>query len=464
MNEIHQLHRFTRLNYIAFLRLIIEFDKLGATINSDTFRRIMMNKPFWDDTNVLYEFLNCINFLSVSPIDSSPKLKYHQENSISINLSKQTFFSAVENFSTSLTTSTPQVFSPVFVNTNPISFYPQHHHGTNTSKHDIKKEPELMLYPKIPSFHHPLSPTASISTLGSCETASSSMGNTAISDVPMASRSIRKYWVHPDHIMEVMLYLSHHAVLQNKEGNPSSTYPAVSEVGHPLGIKSKLAAMNPLGLHRQIVANPSQIDSTTKTQVKITTLHMDTHDLKSYAERIVGQPLNNDASNNNECFITRARWYETNDNSNDSAPFVALEQKAYHRHSTHRKQSMGHKGLGKIPQYSQNNSNNALHSSYWVQQRLWLKSKRLDSWIQSKYSCKNILSKSSCQYRTNELLIEDPQHKESISHGLMKMEKEVHGKDKLPSKFSIFTYRCRNKKKCAYSFVYYLSCLFYFLK
>ncbi|KAG2231297.1 hypothetical protein INT48_006408 [Thamnidium elegans] len=275
--------------------------------------------------------------------------------------------------------------------------------GSNTAKNmSFRKKKQV----------HPLSNSNSsctLSTMSSCETAlSTQLG------LPKHEKTIKKYWVHPDNIVEVMLFMStNKMVLQDQSNNPSSTYTAVDEVGHPQGIKSKLAAKSTQSIHH-IEANPAKEPT---GRLKVTTTYMDTVDLNDYTDRIICKPIK----------TTRVREFETINSKEEKDTYISVEQKVYYNGQQNHTYK-GYKGFGKEPQ--QNYDPSEQHD--WIQQRVWLKSKHVEQWINGDYSISNVLNKPSCQYRTDGLPTITTRDKNRMENTCLQMQNELHNQIKTP--------------------------------
>lgn len=339
---------------------------------SDLLRRLLINKPFWDHSIVLFTLANNLNIIC---IDQTPQ----QPIPVQINPSQQTFFSAVENLS---------------------------YRG--------KKE----IHPLSSSYHSSSSDTTSINT---CETALSSQ-----LELPKHERTIKKYWVHPDNIVEIMLFLSSNKlVLQDETNNPSFTYPAIDEVGHPQGVKSKLVAMSSQSIHH---VKGSLLKKEHDNRLKVTTTYMDTMDLNEYTERIIGKPIK----------TTRIRWFDQVENNKqkqqqqqeeEKDSYISLEQKVYYNGQQNHIYK-GFKGLGKEPQQNYN----PLEQHDWIQQRLWFKFKHFKPWLNGTWSISNVLDKPSCQYRADSIPTLTRHERNRMENTCLQMQDEIHNKIKSPSK------------------------------
>lgn len=314
LQDIHQLYHFSKLNYCGFLRLFMQQQRLFGSAPS--LRRLMINKPFWDNSCDLFSLAVCFNQTCIQ---------------------------------------------------------------------------------------HPIidSSSSSTTTLRSAETAH--------------ERSIKKYWVHPDHIVELMLFLStNNMVIQDHQNNPSSTFMATDEIGHPHNIKSEST-----DIHHQENKLQKKLFS---GRVKVSTVYMDSPDLNDYTEKLVGQTDTLSCTK-----TTRIRSY-------DNVPCSSIEQKIYYN-----QQQIRHKGVGKEPQHQCCGTPTALS---WVQQRVWFKHKHMQALLNGNYSISSLLSKPACQYRTDGLLTEKDIQR--MKQTCLKLQDEIHNKIKLPSKVRFVT--CTTKR------------------
>ncbi|KAI7873277.1 VTC domain-containing protein [Mucor mucedo] len=204
--------------------------------------------------------------------------------------------------------------------------------------------------------------------------------------------SVKKYWLHSDHVIELYLLLSTHG-LQIQDNNAINT--ATDEIGHPQGFKSTN------DIHPSSIVPHSG-------RLKISTTYLDSPDLNDYTDRLVGQ------SDTLSCTKSiRTRTY-------DNVPYASLEQKMYYHQQHHRKKK------GKEPECC-----GTLTTLAWIQQRVWLKQKHLASLFRAEYSLSNLLDKPSCLYRTDGLLVTEKdvcRMKQTSLH----MQEQVHHKIKIP--------------------------------
>ncbi|KAI8986380.1 VTC domain-containing protein [Pilobolus umbonatus] len=371
--DIYHLHHYIKLNYSGFMRLFIHFDRLFQARPTDALRQTITNKPFWEYSSALFDPLCDMNNIYSHSIRHNHQLSHH---------------------------SSPHLISSVNHMKEPLSI---------TTKGDTTTE--------TPSL------SSSLSTTSSCETASADL-NCSILKLPPSTIKTKKYLVHPDHITEIMLFLSDKMILQNKENNPSYTYPALDEVGTP--------TVSPYqgSFHRA----PSTSNHNTHT--KMTTIYMDTSSFDHYAERVTGQILNDNIRTDST--MSRIRWHtsiadDTTSNIGDTK-YVSLEQKVYHLHSpnpTNRRK--GHKSMGKSPQMNRKISfKKEPVCISWINHRLWLKSRRLYPWLKGKYSCLDTVSKATCQYRVNDHCTNVGEDKQRMSLNAYLLEKAVHSFKKIP--------------------------------
>ncbi|KAG1151396.1 hypothetical protein G6F38_001332 [Rhizopus arrhizus] len=200
-------------------------------------------------------------------------------------------------------------------------------------------------------------------------------------------QTIKKYWVHPDNILEIMLYLSSQAVIQSNR--PLDLYPAVSEVDLSFPSEAEDEKQDYM----------TNLDDASKTQ--ITTIHFDTPTFTSYSDRI--------ANKGSKDSMIRMRCFNDSSKDHEAPNSVAIEEKIYgHGISDvdEQLQFYTHKSLGKVPQYVQEPmfsivSEEQLNCSH-IKQRLWLKKNQASSWVQENYSFQNVLSETSSHNCTRE--------------------------------------------------------------
>lgn len=356
--DIHHLHYFAKLNYCGFLILFMQYDRLYGS--SDLLRRMLINKPFWDHSIVSFHFafqLNCL----LSPTTTQ------QEQTMTV---------------------IPTISEPFFSDT------------------------------KYRKPIHPLSVSSSTSSTSTFHSCTSYHQKEEPVELPKHCNKVKKFWVHPDHILEVMLLLSKEKmVLQDAHNNPSFTYTAVDEVGHPQGFKS----FNPASIHH--VKGGEQHNS---GKVKVTTVYMDTPNFNNYTERVEELP----AIQNDKYTTTRVRWF--NDKGEGDEGYCAVEQKSYYKQS-HHYDGKGYKGLGKKPQQQQEQEQQSEDSeSNCVQERFWLKSRHLKPWINGNHSYASTLNKPRCQFRTEGSPTLDKEDKERMGNACLQIEGDIHNKFKVP--------------------------------
>ncbi|KAI9282628.1 hypothetical protein BY458DRAFT_543757 [Sporodiniella umbellata] len=143
------------------------------------------------------------------------------------------------------------------------------------------------------------------------------------------SGPLRKYWLHPDNLLEVMLYLSWRAAIQT--GPAFLLYPATHD----------------------------ETATGTNCLQEIISVYYDTPSFKSYSERISNDPYE---------FLLRIRDY-------GQKGYVAIEQKGSGE-TLKPEKNLTHKSLGKIPQYL----SDPLFSNKQrkIDSRRWIKKESLD--------------------------------------------------------------------------------------
>lgn len=202
--------------------------------------------------------------------------------------------------------------------------------------------------------------------------------------------SVQQFWVHPDNLVEIMLHIGKYLDIQD------TTLPQAQT--------DTVTTNNPHYSHG------------------ITTLHLDTPQLTSYAERAV-------ASDNGKSHAAstalRIRWYDQEQRTASNKPVVALEEKVYCSTNTHVTASgkrrgttrRGHKSLGKSPYRPFSNDNNHsqadnfkdgapssrkskrhVGSKSYFKHRLWFKSKHMDPWLAGDWSLRHVLNKPECKH------------------------------------------------------------------
>lgn len=367
MMDIHHLHYFAKLNYCGFLILFMQYDRLHGS--SDLLRRMLINKPFWDHSIVSFHFASQLNHLISSPTVIQQEQQQEQQQMTVIPPITELFFNVnkcrkpIHPLSVSSSTSSTSTF-----------------HSCATSHHHQREEQKQV-------------------------------------ELPNHCNKVKKFWVHPDHILEVMLLLSNEKmVLQDAHHDPS--YTAINEVGHPHGLKSTSQA----GIHH--VQGGEQQNS---KRVKVTTVYMDTLNFDNYTERVEDLP----AIQNDKHTTTRVRWFD--DKGEGDEGYCAIEQKAYYKQS-HHYEGKGYKGLGKKPQQQQlqEQSNEDDSESNCIQNRFWLKSRHLKPWINGNHSYAATLNKSTCQFRTEGSPTSNTEDKERMGNACLQIEQDIHNKLKVP--------------------------------
>ncbi|KAI9493654.1 VTC domain-containing protein [Zychaea mexicana] len=211
------------------------------------------------------------------------------------------------------------------------------------------------------------------------ETASLSSANKNNSDM----LTVKQFWVHPDNLTEVMLYIA--------------KYTDLSDSHLP----------------------PAQVDTASRrsqqsNQSTITTLHLDTPNLESYNNRV-----NYSNTQQRECKTLRMRWYEEDQRDPSvSKPVVAMEEKVYRPSHSTTASSIRHKSFDKTPCHLQEEKNSFDEHDYqqqgqqrrrhdskaYTRHRLWLKAKNMEPWLNGEWSFKHLLNKPYCRHRRTSLV------------------------------------------------------------
>lgn len=339
--DIHYLYHFAKLNYCGFLMLFTQFHRLfGPPIHGKLLKRISNNQS---SDGPLLQLAVQMNSLY---------LVFHESDT---------------------TIKTTSLFHPMCSH---VSSTQQEAININNQVGNCNKDNESASI-------QPLPPTIAIEF---CET--------ALPYDTQCYRTVKKYWIHPDNVVELLLCLSNKMIVKERQANPSSyCFKAVDEVGDP----------HPLKASQQQSFN------------KVTTLYLDAPQFDGYTDLV----CNKDAAS-----ITRIRWY---DEGNNAKSFTQLEKKTYDRERGFTQQQQ------------------------WVQQRVWLKSKRLQPWLAGDYSIVQHFSKDSCQYRTNGAFTWQESDKQRMLETCLQIENQVHSKHKVPGIFflnffffflTVFNYTC----------------------
>lgn len=445
--DIQQLYHFAKLNCCGFTRLFMQYDRcrlFGSSsvaappANSDfllPLRRLLVNKPFWDHSIELYDIATRLNYLFV----------------------KQHHFIQQEmpSFCVDLTIGiTKLAINPLFCST-----------ATKDSLSAVKNDNQNNISPTTTTF--PLSPTtestssSSVTSNSNNTTATTTTIQSYYQILKNQSRSIKKYWVHPDNIVEVMLLLSSNKqlVLQNQDNNPTHTYAAINEVGHSQG-NHQHHNIEKASIANEKISMDNEIFGVASASTKVATIYMDSLDFEDYMARVSGQPVKKHSNTSARCVNTRVRKYSLSASNNalnkknatNNTTTEDTQQKSYHlveqkvyckdqgdNCDYHLNNKEGSKGAGKKPQqhYNNNISDNrqaANDSQSWIQQRVWLKSKHLTSWMDGKYSFTKLFSKPSCQYQREGLPTASAEEKKGIVEACLAIQDEAHNKLKVPGK------------------------------
>ncbi|KAI9245367.1 VTC domain-containing protein [Phascolomyces articulosus] len=221
--------------------------------------------------------------------------------------------------------------------------------------------------------------------------------------------SIQQFWVHPDNLTEVLLYITKYMDLDSG----STSFP------------------------------PAQIDTASQrcvqqnTQSTITTLHLDTPDLETYNNRIVSQEEDHDDDDDDDDDDTgktnktnhrqrefkslRMRWYEEDQRDPTvSKPVIAMEEKVYrpsHVHLSSRRRNLEKSpcrtpdGKNKVDPFDKHHYQQQLQQQQYrhgnkeyTRHRLWLKSKNMDPWLSGNWSLKHLLNKPYCLHHRHSIV------------------------------------------------------------
>lgn len=242
---------------------------------------------------------------------------------------------------------------------------------------------------------------------GDISSGSSTMTKQSLETVTAIDESsIKKYWLHPDHVIELYLLLSIHQLeMQDQHINPSSSPLGADEIGHPY--------------------NQKEIqEDVFRGRVKMTTVYLDTPDLNDYKDRLIDQ------SDTLSCTRTlRTRSFE-------GVPHVSVEQKMYYHHPQAPRQRRE-----KEPQ-----SSGTLTTLAWIQQRIWMKQKYLQPWLNSNYSFTQLFMKPGCLYRTDQIVLTEKDI-QRMKETALYLQEQVHHKTKIPGIITYLYIISKKKKK-----------------
>ncbi|KAI7855106.1 hypothetical protein BDC45DRAFT_108951 [Circinella umbellata] len=239
--------------------------------------------------------------------------------------------------------------------------------------------------------------------------------------------SIQQFWVHPDNLTEILLYITKYMDLSE-----STSFP------------------------------PAQVDTASRRcvqqsiQSNITTLHLDTPDLETYNDRILlseSRGNGNRTKKGREFKSLRMRWYEEDQNDPTiTKPVVAMEEKVYQPIHCGNNTLSRNRNLDKSP-FRTPDRNDPIDKHHQAQQlklqklrhgnkeytrhRLWLKSKNMDPWLSGHWSLKHLLNKPYCHHRRTSLPDQcnsDECNDSSLKEQILKMEDDARLKQMKPGK------------------------------
>ena len=205
--------------------------------------------------------------------------------------------------------------------------------------------------------------------------------------------SIQQFWVHPDNLTEIILYITKYMDISEATSFPPARVDTAS---------------------RRCVQQ--------SIQSNITTLHLDTPDLETYNDRILlgeSRVDDNATRKNREIKSLRMRWYEEDQNDPSiTKPVVAMEEKVYRlvcrdNNTLSRRRNLdkspchtpdGNDPIDKVHQAQQQKLQKIRHGNKeYTRHRMWLKSKNMDPWLSGHWSLKHLLNKPYCHHRRTSL-------------------------------------------------------------
>ncbi|KAL7332702.1 hypothetical protein PS15p_201718 [Mucor circinelloides] len=247
--EIFQLYRFAKLNYCGFLSILMRYD----SANDADLRKVVVHKPFWTHAMEFHKLAIEANYLYMTSSLVSP-----------YSISSFFFFKTLQQDCTKA--ETDDKGSHVAL--------PQQQ--ANINNHAIKRDNSPLAYSPLSCSIH------------SCET-------TLSSEICLQSPPTHQtYWLHPNNMLQVMLYLSDKMMVTAQDGKT----PAVNEVGYYSGRHHTL-----------------------DNQYKVTTLYMDTPQLSGYTQRVNAGELQTATP------MTRVRWHDSTTRTDTNSTHVMIEQK-----------------------------------------------------------------------------------------------------------------------------------------
>lgn len=358
--DIHYLHHFAKLNYCGFLVLLLQCHRLfGPPVDDKLRKTALSNSSIYNQCTTLFQLAVQTNSLYLNYNFIVPlAMNTFQDRHASASF-YQTETKSISSFHPRYSCMTPKEED------NQVENLKNHHNDQKGT---------------LTATRHPLSPTTSIY---SCETALSDDDDGFSLDDTRPSRSVKKYWIHPDNVVELMLYLSTKMVVQDRKADTASySFTAADEVGRPHYPKSDAVAT------QQHCIN------------FVNTVYLDTPQFDSYDHLV----RNKDATS-----ISRIRWYDEDSSNVTVKKFTQLEKKIFGQ-----------------------TENNSCRQQQLIQQRVWLKSKYVQPWLDGNYSISSNFSKDSCQYRINGAVTWRESDKQRMLETCSRIEHQIHSKDKVP--------------------------------
>ncbi|KAI8150063.1 VTC domain-containing protein [Fennellomyces sp. T-0311] len=410
--DIQQLTHFVKTNYCSLFAVVYKYDRhlssparhphdQQQTVLQNQLFRLVASKPFCDPSQ-LFALIASLNDL----------------------------YKVTRNNQLRLVDNTPALLSTLFRNEDDADAE-THYFSTRASLYsldvpNVDGDDELRQVPNYTSIYvtHTSAPPPRIATTALPPTAlppspattsdgeddddSTSLYSTS-DDTTLSDRdvlSVQQFWVHPDNLTEVMLYISKHMDMTESALPPAKVDTASrrSQYSH---------------------------------QSTITTLHLDTPDLANYKERVGGISLR--AGKHQECKSLRVRWFEEDQRDPAvSKPVVAMEEKVYQTGSA----ASGYRNRDKSPcrfpegdifdeSYRQHRRQG---SKSYTRHRLWLKSKHLNPWLHGSWSLRHLLDKPHCRHRRMSLADECiEEYKDSKLHEqIIQMENDARSRHMEP--------------------------------
>lgn len=265
--------------------------------------------------------------------------------------------------------------------------------------------------------------------------------------------SVYTFWVHPDNLLEVIMYLAKYM----------NVIKPLQQASHSLARYEIESPEHQSGLEEFPPIPSSSSHRPFQHWQPITTLYMDTPGLSNYTNRVrTASNINGDNDNDNDSDIShdqttvpslRLRRYNTtfsrtNDTNHlttqfcSSAGFYALEKKIYVDKSCHSSVAAtslsassislsstytgdtGSKKVGKKAYRRQHGRPEPSPSWSSIHSRIWLKSKRCKAWMNHQWSLKNVLVKSSPSHHYMSFGRQDTNRK-YIEQQILEMESDL---------------------------------------